>query len=230
MASVRIDFIRPSDPGLVKLHIYEAATKDGPFAEIETVTAIGTYPDYISYYTTTMATAIDYWFEIEWEDASGARTPRSIPVQGGTSSLVAQIVNRMLLRDPVLDETVAAQEAEAAISTYYNTLDPYSIDPTNVSPKILSGLTNLALVRSYMTVVITSTGSASKWTAGLVAMDTSSMNKTLTPDGIKGLLALANVDLGLSFSFIALIDEIEVAGGFKQLVSADLSRGIIEIA
>jgi hypothetical protein len=226
-ATVRLDFIRPDIPGLVALHIYEASAPDGTFTEIERVTAIGTYPNYISEYTTTAASSVDDYFTTAWEHAGGSVTPQSAPVKGNTTALVVQIVNRMMLRDPSLDEVIAGQEAEAAISDYYNVLDPYSVDPTTVSPQKMSGLTNLALARAYLSRTITSS-QANKWAAGIVSMDTSSGSSQST-DTIKKLIDLANYDLGLNYSIVLLMQEVEVAGGYKRLVAADLSRSIIEV-
>lgn len=227
MASVRLDFVRPEIQGLVKLHIYEAAVKEGPFDSIEEVAAIGAYPNYISYYTTNLAASADDWFTIAWEDDKGALTPMSVPVQGGTTSVIAQLVNRMLLRDPSLNETIAAQEAEAAVSWYFNVADPYTIDPATITARVMSGLTNLALARSYMTRAITSS-QANKWSAGIVSMDTST-GQQVTAQTVKQLLDLAAQDLGKSLSYVLLLKEISVAGGFKRVTGVDLTRSILEI-
>jgi hypothetical protein len=228
MASVFLDFIAPNGtPDLTKLHIFESPSKDGAYTLIETVTAIGTQGNYISSYTTDDATSATDWFVIQWEDSKGAKTPFSAAVQGGTRSLVSEIVARMLLRDSALNEAIAVQEAEAAVSDYFNILDPYSIDPSTVSPRILSGLMNLALARTYISRVIT-TSDKSKWVAGLVSLDTSS-GQGLTAASVKALIDLANRDLGRSFSIKLLLEEIEVAGGFRQIVGWDITRSIIEV-
>lgn len=228
MATVSLDFIPPSDPDIVAMHIYEATAQDGPYAEIERVTAVGTYPDYITRYVTRVAANGIDWFAIAWENAAGQVSELSAGVQGGTSTLVGIIVQRMLLRDSSLDETIAAQEAEAAISDYFAVVDTSTIDPTTVSPKILSGLTNLALARSYITKQITSSAT-NKWVAGIVSMDNSSSNSAKSTETIKALIDLANRDLGRNFSVILLLKEVAVAGGMKQLKSVDLSRLLMEI-
>lgn len=225
---VFLDFIPPNNiPDLTKLHIYEAPVKDGPFTEIEVVTAIGTQGSYLSSYTTELAASLTDWFVIQWEDSHGSLTPFSAAVQGGTRSLPAEILSRMMLRDAGINEAIGLQEAEAAISDYYGVTDPYTIDPATVSPKILSGLTNLALARTYITRAITSS-EKKKWVAGLVSLDTSS-GTGLSADSVKALIALANADLGRNYSVILLLDEIEVAGGYQQIVAVDLSRSLIEV-
>lgn len=225
---VFIDFIAPNEmPNLVKLHIFEAAAKTGPFTEIETLTSIGVQGSYISSYTTALATSKTDWFAIQWEDDKGALTPMSAAVQGGIRSLVAEITSRIMLRDSSVNEEVAVQEAEAVVADYFGVLDPYSVDPATVSPKIKSGLSNLALARSYITKAITSSQS-NKWVAGLVSLDSSS-GKGVTTDVVKSLIELANYDLGRNFSIVLMLKELEVAGGNKQIVAADLSRSIIEV-
>jgi hypothetical protein len=227
---VFLDFIPPNDiPDLTELHILEGPTVSGPFSEIEVVTSIGTAGNYISSHTTPNALSNTDWFVIQWKNAAGVFTPTSAAVKGGTRSLVAEIVSRAMLRDATINEEVAVQEAEAAISDYYNTIDPYSINVLTVSPKIKSGLTNLTLARSYITKAIT-TSNKNKWVAGLVSLDNSSGSAGISTQTVQALIDLANKDLGRSLSFKLLLEEVEVAGGFKQIVAADLSRTIIEIA
>jgi len=233
MAKVLLNFLPPIEENIVALRIHESAEMTGPFMEFERVTAIGTYPSYLTRYTTSLATRADDWFAIQWEDSNGIVSDLSAPIQGGTTSLVQILNDRMLLRDPSLDENIAAQEAEAAISSYYGTVDPYGIDPTTVSPAILSGLTLLSLARSYLfTAVSAATSNVQKFTAGLVTLDKGS-SSTSSSKGITDLEAIikvANGMLGKNFSIIGMIQEIEVADGVKQIVGADLSRLIIEVA
>lgn len=228
MATVSLDFIPPIEPDIVALHIYEAPAQNGPFSEIERTTAVGTAPNYITRYVSALAVNAIDWFAIAWENSAGEVSPLSAAVMGGTSTLVGVIVQRMLLRDSSLDEAVAAQEAEAAISDYYNVVDTTTLDPSTISPKILSGLTNLALARSYISKQITQT-TGTKWAAGIVSMDTTNAVSTKSAEAIKALIDLANRDLGRNFSVILLIEEVAVAGGMKQLQGVDLSRSIYEI-
>lgn len=227
MASVPLRFIPPIEDNYESLLIYEAPAKDGPFTLIETVPA-GTYPNYIDHYTTTHATSATDWFAIEWVDVDGGKTDLSSPLQGGTESLTGVLVSRMLLRDPSLNENIAAQEAEAAICDYYGVFDPNTIDPETVSPKILSGLTALALAWSY--VITTSvSSSAQKWVAGLISLDLGS-SATKSTANIDALMKQANSLLQRNYSRIMRLKEIEVAGGYTQIVAVDLSRTIVEIA
>lgn len=235
MPSVFLDFVPPNDiPNLVSLYILEATTKDGPFNEIEEVTEIGTSGNYITTYTTENATSKTNWFAIFWEDDKGAQTPYSAAVQGGTRTLVAEIVSRVLLRDPSINEAIATQEAEAAISDYYGVLDPYSIDPETVPPNVISGMTYYTMARCYISSAVSTSTAATaggKWVAGLVSLDTSSSSKaTSIWDNIENLLRVANRELGRSYSIVALMEEITVAGGYRRVVGADLSRLIIEVA
>ena len=229
MASVPLRFTPPEIEDVVELKIWESPTQGGTYTEIDSVTPVGSYPDYISHYTTQNATSKFYWFAISWVDSKGAETDLSQPMQGGEETLVGKIVTRVMQRDPTVSVNIATQEAEAAISKYFNVVDPFSIDPATVSPSILSGLTNLTLVRSYLTRIITSSGSSSKWTAGIVSMDDSSQTKGQVAN-IEALMKLANADLGLQYSVVLLMEEITVAGHYKRLVGADLSRTIIELA
>jgi len=217
MASVPLDFTPPIEPDITELHIEEASSKDGPFNEIETVTAVGAYPDYISRYTTSLATALNDWFRIRWKDSKGAYTPYSEPLQGGTTTLVQQIVNRVMLRDPMADENVALQEAEAVISDVFRVDDPYTIDPATVTPKQKSGITFLTLARTYLSSIVTSiaAGTSDSYTAGLVSQSAGTASQSEISKGlsnIEQLIEWANRDLGLSFSVVMLLEEIEVAG------------------
>lgn len=229
MASVPLRFTPPEIENVVKLKIWESPTIDGTYSVIEEVTGVGSYPEYISHYTTALATSKNYWFAISWVDDKGADSDLSQPMQGSTETLVGKIVTRVMQRDASVSVNIATQEAEAAISKYFNVIDPFSVNPATVSPSVLSGLVNLTLVRSYLTRIITASGSSSKWVAGIVSMDDSSNTKGQVAN-IEALLRLANADLGLQYSVVLLMKEITVAGGYKRLVASDLSRSIIELA
>lgn len=230
MASVPLNFLPPQADNIVALHIYEAGAKDGPYVEIERTTAVGTYPNYISDYTTTFATSTGDWFAIAWEDDAGNVGEMSAGVLGGSSSLTQKIVDRVALRDASLDERVVAQEADAVISDYFGVLDPYTIDPATVSPAVISGLTMLTMARAMIAKTLTSSSTANKWAAGIVSMDNSTTSGSSNPTAtIEKLIDLANKQLGRNYSVILLMEEIEVAGGVKQIVAADVSRSIIEV-
>lgn len=229
MPSVFLSFIPPDREGFVKLHIYEASSADVNVAaqEIEVVTPVGTWPDYITEYSTSNALSPSHWFSIQWEDDKGVLSDMSDRLQGNSETLVGIITDRVMLRDPAFNRTVVAQEAEAAICTYFNVTDPFSIDPSIVSPKVISGLTYLTMARSYIARIF-STSTAASWTAGLVSMKSQS-GSAITLDSVQDLLKFANADLGRSFSYVLLMKEIEVGGGFKRVAGIDLTRTLVEI-
>jgi hypothetical protein len=217
MANVPLNFTPPIEPNIVSLHIEEAAAQGGPFSEIEVVTAVGSYPDYISRYTTTSATALNDWFRIRWQDAAGAYSPYSQAIQGGTVTLVQQIMDRVMLRDPLADENVTQQEAEAVIEDVFATEDAYSVDPYTVTAKQKSGITFLTLARVYLSSIVTSiTGGATQsYTAGLVSQTAGSAAQSKVSQGlenIRQLIEWANHDLGMNVSLVLLIKEIDVGG------------------
>jgi hypothetical protein len=225
MPSAPLSFTPPLDEGIVALRIHEAPTADGPFVQIERTLQVGTYPDYISHYTTDQAVSATDWFAIQWEDYKGALSSLSVPVKGGTETLVHEITERVLLRDGTVNENVAAQEAEAVIESYFQA-DPYSVDPSTVSYTILSGLVMLTLARSYLMGLYAS-GSGKKFTAGLISLDTTATAKR-SLDDIQKYINAANTMLGRTYSAVLLLKEIETGGGLKQLVDVDTSRLIVE--
>jgi hypothetical protein len=227
MASVELQFLPPDTEDIITLHVEEAPAPGGPFVEIQSFPA-GTYPDYIYSAVVTNATSADDWFRIRWEDDAGGMTPYSDPVQGGTTTVVSQVMDRVILRDPAIDPLVAGQEAEAAICMVYGVDDPYSVDPTTVNAKELSGLTMLTLARCYV-ITLVSQGTTAKWQAGLVSMDHSSSTKQAW-DAIEKMIEYANRELGINYSAVLLMNEITVGGGYKQLKSWDVSRLLIELA
>lgn len=233
MEKVLLDFLPPTENNIAALHIWEGTAPDAVFTEIERTTAVGTYPSYITRYTTAKAASKTDWFAIQWEDSNGLLSEISSPIQGGTTTLVQTLVDRVALRDPSLNENVVAQEAEAAISSFFGVLDPYGIDPTSVSPATLSGLTLLVLARTYLfTSVSATTSNVQKFTAGLVSIDAGSSSSS-SGGGLKNLqeiMDLANRMLGRNYSIIGVLAELPVADGVKQIVAADLSRTIIEVA
>lgn len=230
--SVALEFIPPDEPDLLALHVYESSAMDGPFVEIDVTQAIGAYPNYVTRYTTQSALAITDWFAIAWENTANVVGELSASMQGGTSTLVSEIVNRVMLRDPMLNPIIVGQEAEIAVAEFFGTTDPLSIDPDAASPQVMGGLTYYTMARSYTSsAVSSSTTEGGKWVAGLVSLDTSSASsKSSVWDNIENLLRIANRELGKSYSLKLLLAEIEVAGGYRQIVAADLSRTIIEVA
>src|SRR5215831_20111161 len=133
--SVSLEFIPPDEPDLKALHVYESPTSTGTFNSIDSTASIGAYPNWITRYTTALATAITDWFAIAWENTAGVVGELSAPLQGGSTTLVSELVNRVLLRDPTLNHIIVGQEAETAIAEYYNVSNPYSIDMSTVTPR-----------------------------------------------------------------------------------------------
>lgn len=229
MAAVHLEFLPPQDDDITTLHVEESTLIGGPFTEVQTFPA-GTYPDYITDVDVTAASnPLDY-FRIRWQTTAGNFTPYSSPIKGGTTTLVAQIMDRVILRDPAVNPLIAGQEAEAVVSEYFHVDDPYSVDPAEGTPRVLSGLTLFALARSYTIRLIEKTQTGQKWTAGLVSMDAGSSSSTQSWAAIDKLIELANKELGTGYSRILLMEEISVAGGLRQLKSFDVSRAIIELA
>lgn len=231
MAIVRLDFVPPSDPDIASLHIYESTTPEGGFSEIEEVTAIGTYPSYISYYTTDNASSVSNWFSIAWENTGGAMGELSQPIQGNATTLVQKVATRVLQRAPSLSEAVVVQASEYAVSVGLRVDNPY--DPAlvdSISYRKLEGLTLLALARSLMVLVVTTTSSSvQEFTAGLISVKTGGETGTKTAiDNIQALLDQAAVDLGMTRSWVAQMMLPEIAQG-QVVLSADLSRTIIDV-
>jgi hypothetical protein len=227
MAGVELQFLPPLEEDIVTLHVEEAPTQGGVYAEIQQFPA-GTEPNYITSAEVTDAVTPTDWFRIRWQNGSGNFTPYSSPIQGGTTTIVAQVMDRVILRDPGVNPIIAGQEAEAVIAWYYGVTDPYSVDPSQASPIILSGLTTLTLARVYISRLITQSLTP-KWQAGLISMDASSASSAAWKN-IDNMIDMANRELGRNVSTIMVLEEISVAGGFKQLKSFDVSRALIELA
>ncbi len=225
--AVELQFLPPDTEQVITLHVEEATSSAGPFAEVQTFPA-GTFPNYIDVAIVTNAASPTDWFRIRWEDSSGGLTPYSAPIQGGTSTVVGEVIDRVILRDPGVNHTIIGQEAEASVSWYYGVDDPYSILASEANPRILSGLTTLTLARVYTGQLITQSTST-KWTAGLVSMDSTASSSSAW-NNIQKMLEIANRELGRNVSVVALMKEVSVAGGFKQLKSFDVSRALIELA
>jgi hypothetical protein len=228
MASVYLNFVPPNDvPDLTKLHIYEAPAQNGPFSEIEAVTAIGTPGRYITDYTTELAVTATDWFAIQWENSKGALSTMSSAIQGGTTSVVSEVVDRVLLRDPSLNEQIVAQEAAAVVESYYGTLTP---DISTVTNNQLSGLTLLTMARCYVTRVASGVGTSQSWSAGLLSEKMGTTATTQSLKTIEDLIRMANVFLGRSYTVVALMKEVEVAGGFtSRLAGVDISRSLLDV-
>ena len=232
MASISLNFRPPTDPDIDKLYIYEAPAAGGPWTLIETVdlSPAYPYPDYLTRYTTTLASSVNNWFSIEWEDSKGARSGMSAPIQGGTENLVSVITERVLLRDPNIDENIAAQEAEAVIELFYPGRVVREVMPEEATFQMLSGMTLMTMARVYLQVYLAAGSSETDdFTAGLVSMKSGSSTTKKDLKAIKDILALANAALGLSYSVKLLLEEITVGGGYRQLKSLDMTRLLLEV-
>lgn len=223
MASVRLDFVPPQEKDIVKLIILQADVATGPFSSIEEVEDIGEWPSYISSYTTALAAATDKWFSIQWEDHKGAQSDQSSPIQGGTDTVVNQIINRVLLRDASLDEKVVSQEVESVVYDVFDK-DPFTVVDGDLDYKTWRGVTNLALARSYLTTLYP-TGRTTQYVAGLVSEKTASAKDLI--DLIGRLLKDASNDLGIGGSTIARMVDLSVADG--SVPNTDISRLLISL-
>jgi hypothetical protein len=212
MAAVPLVFNLPGEEGLTSMNIYEATSADGPWTLIETVTEIGMYPDYIHEYITNNAQSAVHWFSISVVDEALVESELSVPMQGGTTTLVSEITQRVMQRGVSLSESVVIQEAEAVISHYYGK-DPYTVDPATVSYNVKAALTYLTLARSLLVVQAAGSGATSGWTAGLVSMK-SATETTQSTKSVEWLMSEAQKLLGLGFSRVA------------QIVSPDYVPGV----
>lgn len=226
MASVRLNFRPPTDTGIDKLHIYEAAAKEGPFGIIETVEEVGTYPDYITEYSTQLATDAENWFAIEWESTKGVLSGMSAPMQGGTENLVSEITDRVILRDNGLNENVVAQEAEAVVEEFFPDRLVREVMSNEATYRQISGMVLLTWARAALLTSFSSSSGAG-WTAGLVSLKPAS-STARDFRAIGEILKQANVILNRSYSVVMLMEEIEVADGVKTLQGIDLSRVMVE--
>jgi hypothetical protein len=169
MAALPLTFIPPEEPGISQLHIYESPTgADGTFTEIDTISA-GSYPIYIDHYTTQNAISIDDWFAIAWSTVDGVVSPLSEPIKGGTTTLIGDIVQRVILRSPDLDENVVLQEAEATVCYLYRVDDPYSVDETTVTPLWKNSLAELTEIATLWATTVNRGATAQDYSAGLIS-------------------------------------------------------------
>ncbi len=226
--SVYLDFTPPDREDLTKLHIFEGSSAVGPWSLVETVSPVGDYPNYISSYTTALATNKLNFFTIQWEDAKGAKTEISNAIQGGTLTLIGEIVERVLVRDNTLDEQVVLAETEALLERYFG-VDPYTIENSDVGYATKNSLAKIVQAKSMYSALMTGSTVGDSWTAGLVSMKSSSSTSGNALAIIDHLLKEAARELGLGVSIVAHMANLEIAGGFSQIVSADISRLQIEV-
>jgi hypothetical protein len=226
MASMPLRFVPPTDPDIAALRIYEAPTAAGPYTQIERVTAIGTPPDYIDRYVTNSAVSVTDWFSIAWENTSGGVSDLSTPLQGGTDTLVGEITSRVMMRDSALDENIVFQEAEVVVAE----IAPDALTPADVSVRTMSGMVLLTMARTALFDMLKSSSAEGlDFTAGIVSVKSSSSTTSRRDlKTIEAMIELANRYLGRTYSFFLLLEEIEVAGGYKRLAGIDITRQIVE--
>jgi hypothetical protein len=224
--SISLQFVSPDNDNLAALKIWEAPSQDGPFDVIETVTDIGIWPNYIDEYTSAnVVNPISDWFAISWVDDKGAETEISAAIQGGTSTAVWKLVQRLLQREPSIDERVAVQVAEYVISVAKHTEDPY--DPTlTFTYRQWEGMTLLAQARAAIQSF--ASGESESYTAGLVSQKSTSGGTD--KDKITWLLQQANALLGISMNWIMLLEDVDPMGlGTVSTIGIDQSRLLLSI-
>lgn len=196
---IPLSFIPPTDPDIVTLHIWESSLPDLGFTEIDQTPA-GIYPDYINRYVTEKANSPTDWFAIQWEDSSGARSTLSASIKGGTTTLVGDITERVLLRDDSFDEIEVVQESEAIVSWIYGVNDPYSIDSSTVSKLWLTELSILVMV-ACLYLRTAQSGLSASYSAGMISESSSSATNNF--DALDRLEKRALKRLGIGGSRVA---------------------------
>lgn len=217
MASVYLKFVPPPNThDLAKLHIWEAPAADASFSKIDTITSIGSFPDWIDFVETTNAVNDLDWFAIQWETSTGVLTELSAPIQGRSETLVGEIIDRVMIRSPLLDENVVQQEAETVISEVTK-LDPYTVDRSAVTYKQKSGITFLTMARAMLSTILVQSGSTQSYTAGLVSQNLgTSSQQQQSLKNIEQMIEWAKRDLNMDFSIILEIQRCAVAGRFLR--------------
>lgn len=220
MASVHLTFTPPDRAGFVILRIFESPDLVAGMTEIEEVTAIGVFPDYITSYSTSLATSGDNYFAIQWEDNKGATTPISARIKGGTTTLVGRVVERVMLSDPEIPEIIATQVAEMVVSVVKGTENPYDSTLT-ATYRQLEGMTLYALARAKMRLLMA--GQGDSYTAGLVSQKSGGTADVMKL--IEYLLGQVNTILGLHVSIVMLLEDVDPTGlGSVSTIQSDQSR------
>jgi hypothetical protein len=222
MASVRLEFELPLDESLTRIRIWEGPTTDGPWTNIEDVTEIGTFPDFIHSFETTNATSVTDWFAISTVDANGVESALSTPLPGGRNTVVNEVTERVLQRGVSASESVVIQETEAVAERFFK-VDPYTVDLTTVTYATLTGLSYMVLARLVM-LSIAEGGGGESYTAGLVSQK-SSMNAKDVDSVLKTLIAEASTYLNIPSLIVMELADIDPTGlGSISTISQDQSR------
>lgn len=201
MSSVPLEFTAPAQNDIVALRIYESDAQLGPFVQIERVTAIGSYPGYITSYTSSLGTGGVKWYTIAWEDSAGGLSDQSNPTRLGTQTVPGEIADRVLQRDINMDRSIAVQEAEAALEQYFGA-DPYELTISDMTYRQLRGFTNYVLATMLLQRIVKGGGTAEQVTVGLVTLKSSSGGTSFSTREAQSLIDRANDDLGLNQGMI----------------------------
>lgn len=216
-ASQSFAFIPPDTPGITTLHVEEAPSASGSWLEIDTTTAVGTFPGYISTYSTDSAFDATDWFRIRWSDGAGAFTPYSQPLKGTSSTVVGEIVKRAKQRNRRLDTNVLSQEAEAVIQYVLgNHVDPY--DTTllaTLTYRQLNGLTYLTMANTMIATDLGGGQNVASAGIGLVQFKSEQSSKSSATE-IAALIELANAALNITTSFVLQIETIWCRGPYVR--------------
>lgn len=230
MANIPLKFVPPAEDNIVALRIYESAQPDQNFIQIERVTTIGTFPNYIDEYTSTFGASLNDYFAIQWEDSDGNVSPLSASIKGGTRTLIGEIVERVKRRDEfkVFDEVVIAQEAEAIVNYVYK-VDPYSILLDSVPYYKLSALVDLTMVSILSTNLMSHVSSSSTdYTAGMISERQNTSAATTAFNNLALIEKRALRRLGIGGSIIGKLepsnDQIVITGQKSVLNMSRLLR------
>lgn len=214
-------FIPPSDPDIVTLHVFESDNAETGFVEIDSVSA-GNYPNYISRFVTLNGISPNDWFAIQWEDAGGAKSVLSAPIQCGTNTLIGEIVDRALLRSPGLNENIVLQEAEGIVSWVYKVEDPYTINLDTVNAIWLNGLSELTMVAALYVTSAENQALSQGYSAGIISESQGSSKDAL--DALERLEKRILRRMGIGGSFIAQMNPLSrkefIISGEKEIVDA----------
>jgi hypothetical protein len=125
------------------------------------------------------------------------------------ADLVDTIAARVLQRDTSISSDLATQEAESAIQMYYgDDVDPHTVDDSDVSYRVLGGLTYLTLARVYGFQRASSSGDSV--TLGMVSMRSNQSASVVSQKVVDDLIDLAYNDLRLPRSRVMQMADISI--------------------
>lgn len=205
MFTIPIKFVQPQEPDLVKLHIYEGSDPGGLFYEIDSSSDIGEFPEYIDEFTTTQARDPMDWFAIQWEDNKGAKTELSAPLQGGSKTLIGEIVERVLLRSSELNQALVTEEAESLLE-WWKSADPYTLNLDDYTYTQITALADLTMVNTFYALLAERAGSTTDYRAGMIS-ESYSGYPVQSDSSLRNLELRALKRLGIGGSRIASIEK-----------------------